>query len=245
MLAKHYFGSEKKIIRFDMSEYSDKISANKLIGSSPGYVGYEEGGLLTEKIKRDPHSVVLFDEIEKADPSVQQILLQVMDEGSLKDNNGVMSYFSDAIIILTSNIGADLTTKSTLGFSPEPVDNGPKIISSAKKVLSPELINRLDDIVVFNHLKDKDLHKIFKKELQSMQKKLRKKKIKINYSQDVVKHVCSLAAEQKMGARPLKRLIKQYIEDVIVDYYFNTEIQKGLNFNFYVLKGDIEFELLE
>jgi len=112
-------------------------------------------------------------------------------------------------------------------------------------VLSPELINRLDDIVVFNHLKDKDLHKIFKKELQSMQKKLRKKKIKINYSQDVVKHVCSLAAEQKMGARPLKRLIKQYIEDVIVDYYFNTEIQKGLNFNFYVLKGDIDFELLE
>ena len=245
MIAKHYFGSEKKIIRFDMSEYSDKISANKLIGSSPGYVGYEEGGLLTEKIKRDPHSIVLFDEIEKADPSVQQILLQVMDEGSLKDNNGVPAYFSDAIIILTSNIGADLTTKSTLGFSPEPVDNRPKIVASAKKILSPELINRLDDVVVFNHLEDKDLHRIFKKELQEIQKKLRKKKIKINYSQDVVKHVCNLAADQKMGARPLKRLIKQYIEDIIVDCYFNSEEQKALNFNFYVSNGYIEFELLE
>lgn len=244
MLAKHYFGSEKKIIRFDMSEYSDKISANKLIGSSPGYVGYEEGGLLTEKIKRDPHSVVLFDEIEKADPSVQQILLQVMDEGSLKDNNGVAAHFSDAIIILTSNIGADLTTKSTLGFSPEPVDNRPKIISTAKKILSPELINRLDDVVVFNHLEDKDLHKIFKKEVQAIQKKLRKKKIKINYSQDVVKHLCSLAADEKMGARPLKRLIKQYIEDIIVENYFGTEGGKPLNFEFYVANSDIEFELL-
>lgn len=245
MIAKHYFGSEKKIIRFDMSEYSDKISANKLIGSSPGYVGYEEGGLLTEKIKRDPHAIVLFDEIEKADPSVQQILLQVMDEGALKDNNGVSAYFSDAIIILTSNIGADLTTKSTLGFSPEPVDNRPKIVASAKKILSPELINRLDDIVVFNHLQDKDLHRIFKKELQTIQKKLRKKKIKINYSQDVVKHVCNLAADQKMGARPLKRLIKQYIEDIIVDCYFNSKEEKTLNFNFYVSNSDIEFELLE
>lgn len=244
MLAKHYFGSDKKIIRFDMSEYSDKISANKLIGSSPGYVGYEEGGLLTEKIKRDPHSVVLFDEIEKADPSVQQILLQVMDEGSLKDNNGIMAHFSDAIIILTSNIGAELTTKSTLGFSPEPLDNRPKIISTAKKILSPELINRLDDVVVFNHLEEKDLHTIFKKELQTIQKKLRKKKIKINYSEDVVKHLCSLAVDQKMGARPLKRLIKQHIEDKIVEVYFNTKDPKRLNFTFYIFNDVIKFDLL-
>lgn len=133
MIAKHYFGSEKNILRFDMSEYSDKVSSSKLTGASPGYVGYEEGGVLIEAIKKKPHCVLLFDEVEKSHPEVQQLLLQILEEGELEDNSGTKVYFKDTIIILTSNIGSDLTTKSSLGFSPVPVSNDVKIHDLAKR----------------------------------------------------------------------------------------------------------------
>ena len=141
MLAKHYFGSEKNIFRFDMSEYSEKVSSSKLIGASPGYVGYEEGGLLIENLKKKPHCVLLFDEIEKSHPEVQQLLLQALEEGEIEDNSGNKAHFKDTIIILTSNIGSELTTKSTLGFGPSAESNTSKIHDAAKKILSPELIN--------------------------------------------------------------------------------------------------------
>lgn len=239
-IAKHYFGSEKNIFRFNMSEYSDKISSSKLIGASPGYVGYEEGGVLIESIKRKPHCVLLFDEIEKSHPEVQQLLLQVLEEGEIEDNNGNIAYFKDAIIILTSNIGSELTTKSTLGFSPFPESNRDKIIGSAKKILSPELVNRLDQIIVFNHLDKKDLVKIFKSEISKLRQKLKNKKIKINFDKQLPIFLCDKAAEEKMGARPLKRLIQQNIEDKIVNYYFENDYSDPVSFNFFIENDDIK-----
>ena len=244
MLAKHYFGSENNMFRFDMSEYSDKVSSSKLIGASPGYVGYEEGGILIENLKKKPHCVLLFDEIEKSHPEVQQLLLQILEEGEIEDNNGNKAYFKDTIVILTSNIGSELTTKSTLGFGPSSESNTSKIHTSAKKILSPELINRLDEIVVFNHLQSKDLHKIFKKQLKELQSKLRSKKIKINYSSEVVELVCEEAAAEKMGARPLKRLISQYISDEIINYYFKSESIDPVTFDFKVLNNEVIYEIV-
>lgn len=244
MLAKHYFGSEKNMFRFDMSEYSEKVSSAKLIGASPGYVGYEEGGLLIESLKKKPHCVLLFDEIEKSHPEVQQLLLQILEEGEIEDNNGHKAYFKDTIVILTSNIGSDLTTKSTLGFGPAPESNNSKIHDAAKKILSPELINRLDEIVIFNHLEEKDLQKIFKKQIRELQNKLKSKKIKINYSNDVMIHICKDASSRKMGARPLKRLIQQNIADEIINYYFKSDSIKPTTFQFKLLKDKVIHEIV-
>lgn len=243
MLAKHYFGSKKNIFRFDMSEYSEKVSSAKLIGASPGYVGYEEGGLLIESLKKKPHCVLLFDEIEKSHPEVQQLLLQALEEGEIEDNNGNKAYFKDTIIILTGNIGSELTTKSTLGFGPSQESNNSKIHDAAKKILSPELINRLDEIIVFNHLEEKDLQKIFKKQIKELQSKLKSKKIKINYSDEVLEFMCKKASSEKMGARPLKRLIQQNIEDKIVDHYYNNQIITEALFNFTIVNEEVRFNI--
>ncbi len=243
MIAKHYFGSENNILRFDMSEYSDKVSSSKLTGASPGYVGYEEGGVLIEAIKKKPHCVLLFDEVEKSHSEVQQLLLQILEEGELEDNTGSKVYFKDTIIILTSNIGSDLTTKSSLGFSPVPVSNDAKIYDLAKKILSPELVNRLDSVIVFNHLKQDHLLKIFKSEIRKLSFKLRSKKIKLAINSEAAEFICEQASKEKMGARPLKRLIKSNIEDKIVEYYFNNKEEKQLKFNFLLQEEEIIYSI--
>lgn len=243
MIAKHYFGSEKNILRFDMSEYSDKVSSSKLTGASPGYVGYEEGGVLIEAIKKKPHCVLLFDEVEKSHPEVQQLLLQILEEGELEDNLGTKVYFKDTIIILTSNIGSDLTTKSSLGFSPIPVSNDTKIYDLAKKILSPELVNRLDSVIVFNHLKQDHLLKIFKSEIRKLSSKLRSKKIKLIINSEAAEFICEQASKEKMGARPLKRLIKSNIEDKIVEHYFNNQEEKELKFNFLIKEEQVIYNI--
>lgn len=243
-LAKHYFGSEKNMFRFDMSEYSEKVSSSKLIGASPGYVGYEEGGALIESMKKRPHCVLLFDEIEKAHPEVQQLLLQILEEGEIEDNNGFTAYFKDTIVILTSNIGSELTTKSTLGFAPDSNSNSTKIHDTAKKILSPELVNRLNQVIIFNHLEKEHLTKIFKSETSKLKKKLRNKKIKIDYSPEVIDWICDTSAEEKMGARPLKRLIQQNIEDQIVNFYFENEDSDNTSFYFYLKNDDIVYDIV-
>lgn len=243
-LAKHYFGSEKNMFRFDMSEYSEKVSSSKLIGASPGYVGYEEGGALIESMKKRPHCVLLFDEIEKAHPEVQQLLLQILEEGEIEDNNGFTAYFKDTIVILTSNIGSELTTKSTLGFAPDSNSNNVKIHDTAKKILSPELVNRLNQVIIFNHLDKEHLTKIFKSETAKLKKKLRNKKIKIDYSPEVIDWICDTSAEEKMGARPLKRLIQQNIEDQIVNFYFENEDSDNTSFYFYLKNDDIVYDIV-
>lgn len=239
-LAKHFFGSEKNIFRFDMSEYSEKVSSSKLIGASPGYVGYEEGGALIEGLKRKPHCVILFDEIEKSHPDVQQLLLQIMEEGEIEDNMGSKAYFKDSIIILTSNIGASLTSKSSLGFSQQENSSESKIKEEAKSILSPELVNRLDDIVVFNHLEEGDLIKIFNSNIRKLSQKLKSKNIKISVSEEARSLLCKKASEEKMGARPLKRIIQSEIEDKIVDFYFKNKTDQNLEFNFIVKNDQIK-----
>ena len=242
-LALHYFGSEKNLLRLDMSEYSEKISSSKLVGAAPGYVGYEEGGILIESLKKKPHSVLLFDEIEKSHPEVQQLLLQILEEGELEDKSGQKAYFKDCIIILTSNIGSDISTKGSLGFSQSSDLNSSKIKDLAKKTLSPELVNRLDDIIVFNHLEKKDLISIFNYNIKELSKKLRKKKIYIKVSEDAREFICSEAADEKMGARPLRRLIQAKIEDQIVNYYFKKDQKGQSNFQFFVKDRDISFKV--
>jgi len=245
MLAKHYFGSAKNIFRLDMSEYSEKVSASKLIGASPGYVGYEEGGILIEHMKKRPHCVLLFDEIEKSDPGVQQLLLQVLEEGEIEDNMGTKVFFKDSIVILTSNIGSNLVSKSTLGFGPSENSTEDKVLDLAKNTFSPELINRLDEVVIFNHLSQQDLEKIFYKEFKSLQRKLRSKKISISVNDEVVEFICSKSAEEKLGARPLKRLLQKNIEDKIVDFYFKKELDSPQKFLFYLKDGCVSYKIVE
>tara|TARA_R110001583_G_scaffold8965_23_gene42410 strand:+ start:12856 stop:15276 length:2421 start_codon:yes stop_codon:yes gene_type:complete len=242
-LSKHYFGSEKDILRLDMSEYSEKVSSSKLVGASPGYVGYEEGGILIERLKKNPYCVILFDEIEKAHSSVQQLLLQILEEGEIEDNNGTKAYFKDSIIILTSNIGASLGNKSSLGFSQSSDSTDNKIKEEAKNILSPELVNRLDEVVVFNPLEHVHLLKIFKTHSRSLKKKLRPKGITISISDEAATFMCSAAAEENMGARPLKRLMQAEVEDKIVSYYYKNSSREKTHFKFSLSEKDIIYSV--
>lgn len=245
MLAKHYFGSAKNVFRLDMSEYSEKVSASKLIGASPGYVGYEEGGVLIEHMKKKPHCVILFDEIEKSDPGVQQLLLQVLEEGELEDNLGTKVFFKDSIIILTSNVGSNLASKSNLGFGQTETSMEDKIFDAAKNAFSPELINRLDEIVCFNHLSQSDLKEILLKETRLLQKKLKNKNISFSLDEEVVNFISLKASEEKLGARPLKRLLQKNIEDQIVDFYFRKQEDSPKNFSFYLKEGCVSYKIVE
>ena len=238
-LCQHHFGSDRSLIRLDMSEYSEKISSSKLVGASPGYVGYEEGGVLIERLKKTPSCVILFDEIEKAHSSVQQLLLQILEEGELEDNNGTMAYFKDCIIILTSNIGAELSSKSTLGFSHSPNSTDEKIKEKAKNILSPELLNRLDEVIVFNPLEEVDLLKILKSHIRSLNTRLRRKGITFSISDEAASFLCASAASEKMGARPLKRLVQSEIEDKIVSYYYKNTSTEKTHFTFSLSEKEI------
>lgn len=242
ILAKNYFGSESNIIRLDMSEYSEKMSSSKLIGSSPGYVGYDEGGILIEKVKKMPHSIILFDEIEKAHPDVQQLLLQVLEEGELEDNLGQKAYFNDCIIVITGNIGAHLLSKSSLGFNPSGEEDKTDLVKQESiKILSPELYNRIDDVVLFNNLDAKSMKQIFNLKIKTLKSKLRKKNIYIKFSSDFSEKVCKIASKDKLGARPLDRIIKNNIENKICESFFSNNFEGKVEFSFFVEDEDIKF----
>ena len=212
-LAKHYFGSSKKLIYFDMSEFSESTSVSKFSGSSPGYVGYEKGGILTEKIKRDPHCVLLFDEIEKAHPIVLQSLLQILEEGRMTDNSGEETSFKNTIIILTSNLGAELVDKNpSVGFMRQNDSSYDKIFDEAKRRLSPELVNRFDGIILFNNFSDESLSKIINIELNKVKNKLQSKGIKITFKPKLKKRILDQTIAEKLGGRPIRRIIQNDIE---------------------------------
>lgn len=236
-LAKHYFGSSKKLIYFDMSEFSESNSVSKFSGSSPGYVGYEEGGILTEKIKRDPHSVLLFDEIEKAHPIVLQSLLQILEEGRMTDNSGEETCFKNVIIILTSNLGSDIIDKNgSVGFLPSAQSNSSKIINEAKSKLSPELVNRFDGIVVFNNFSEDQLKKIINIEIGKVRKKLKLKNIKIKIGNNVKKYILSKTIDENLGGRPIRRIIQNELEVCIAKYIVQNSAT-SINVNFF--KGEM------
>jgi ATP-dependent Clp protease ATP-binding subunit ClpC len=219
-LAEFLFGSEKSLIRFDMSEFMEKHSVSKLIGSPPGYVGYEEGGQLTERVKRAPYSIILLDEIEKAHPDVYNILLQVFEDGQLTDGLGNTVDFKNTIIIMTSNLGARfLDRKSQIGFS-APSNTGvpPKVedqvMAEVKKAFNPEFLNRLDEVILFTSLVDEDLLKIIGLLVEHININLVAKQIKIRINDDAARYILEKTlVDRSYGARPLRRALQKYIED--------------------------------
>ncbi len=232
-LTQFLFGSEKNLIRFDMSEFMEKYSVSKLIGSPPGYVGYEEGGQLTELVKRNPYCVVLFDEIEKAHPEVFNLLLQVFEEGELTDAFGNRIDFRNTIIIMTSNIGARYIQKGGgLGFKVDEKTDQAKvkslIMGEVKKIFRPEFINRIDEILIFDSLTDEDLKKIIDLLIKELNENLENQEIKIKLSDDVKNFIVeSTCKDRSYGARPLRRTIQKHIEDVVSDLIIEGKISRG------------------
>lgn len=235
ILARFLFDSEDALIRVDMSEYMEKFSVSRLVGAPPGYVGYEEGGQLTEKVRRKPYSVVLMDEIEKAHPDVFHILLQVMDEGRLTDGLGRRVDFRNAIVIMTSNIGTRELAEygRGVGFDTKArQENAQKhtktvIDNALKKSFAPEFLNRVDDVVIFNNLTRDDIHKIIDIELAGLYKRIRELGYKIRISKAAKNFIVERGYDTKFGARPLKRAIQKYIENEIAEAIINSKLKPG------------------
>jgi ATP-dependent Clp protease ATP-binding subunit ClpC len=229
-IAETLFGDPDKIIRVDMSEYMEKHNVSKLIGSPPGYVGYDEGGQLTEKIKNNPFSVVLFDEIEKAHKDVFNILLQILDEGHLTDSFGRKINFTNTIIIMTSNVGAKRVSElgNGVGFKTSSSETQQyevrktMIQKSLKQQFNPEFLNRIDDVILFNALNDETLKKIIGIEINNLNKRLVNKNYKINFDKTVINRIYELNSQEEYGARPLKRIIQNLCED-----FLSEEILRG------------------
>ena len=216
-LAKQLFGSKDAMIRFDMSEYMDKTSTSKLIGAAPGYVGYEEAGQLTEQVRRHPYSLILLDEVEKAHPDVMHMFLQILDDGRLTDSQGRTVSFKDTIIIMTSNAGTGDAVAS-VGFGAEASGSTHSILDKLTNYFKPEFLNRFDDIVQFNPLTKDNLMKIVDLMIDDVNGMLADKKLHIDVPKDVDEKLVDLGYDPKMGARPLRRVIQEQIEDRIADY---------------------------
>ena len=227
-LAYEMFGNENSIIRVDMSEYMESHSTSKLIGSPPGYVGYDDAGQLTEKVKRNPYSIVLLDEIEKAHPDVFNILLQVLDDGRLTDSQGNTINFENTIIIMTSNAGSNLNTNS-IGFGDASETRKNKMLDSLKEVFRPEFLNRIDEIVAFDALNKEQLLQIVDLMLAETSKVLEDKDIKLSVSDEAKEYLLTKGTDLKYGARPLRRAIQRYVEDEISDFILKGELQNGQN----------------
>ncbi len=231
-LANALFDSDDKMIRLDMSEYMEAHSVSKLIGSPPGYVGFDDGGQLTEQVRRKPYSVVLLDEIEKAHPDVFNMLLQILEDGRLTDSHGRVVSFKNTIIVLTSNVGSDKLSSNRLdlGFSDksqEQMDLKQVALDELKKYFRPELINRIDNIVVFNKLGEDVVAEIAKNMLAELNKNLKDKNITLKFSASTLKYLIKNGTNSDYGARPLRRLITNAIEDELADMYLRGEIKDG------------------
>jgi ATP-dependent Clp protease ATP-binding subunit ClpC len=232
-IADYLFGDESALIRIDMSEYMEKYSVSRLIGAAPGYVGYEEGGQLTEKVRRKPYSVILLDEIEKAHPDIFNILLQIMDDGRLTDSQGRTVNFSNTIIIMTSNLGSELISKSkkTVGFIEENAENykdiKEQVMSSVKKAFRPEFINRLDDTIVFKPLSMEDMKAIVDIMVGRLEERLIEKKLTIKVSDAAKKELAEKGFDPVFGARPLRRVIERDIETPLANKIIMAEIQEN------------------
>lgn len=236
-LAEAMFGDENAMLRLDMSEYMEKHTVSKLIGSPPGYVGFEEGGQLTEKVRRKPYSVVLFDEIEKAHPDVFNMLLQILEDGRLTDSQGGTVDFKNTIIIMTSNVGARLITEkqSSLGFNSEnenaeeseKKDIKELVTGELRKVFRPEFLNRVDDIIVFNKLNKDEIKQIAVKMLKTLENRLDKMNIKISFTDNAISEIADKGFDENYGARPLRRAIQNEIEDPLSEQMLEGKVKDG------------------
>lgn len=232
-------------LRIDMSEYMEKHAVARLIGSPPGYVGYEQGGQLTEMIRKNPHSVLLLDEIEKAHPDIFNILLQVMDYGMLTDNEGKKADFKNVIIIMTSNIGAAEMNKNTMGFSDKPVSVSANRENEIKKSFAPEFYNRLDAVVQFNALDNNNISKVVIKGLYKLQLQLTDKKVIMSYSEDAVKFISENGFDPKLGARPIERYISQEVAKPLSKEIIFGRLEKGGFVHLEVVDGKLSFSYKE
>jgi ATP-dependent Clp protease ATP-binding subunit ClpC len=233
VLSEFMFGDADALIQIDMSEYMDKFNVSRLIGAPPGYVGYEEGGQLTEKVRRRPYSVILLDEIEKAHPDVFNILLQVFEEGRLTDSLGRKVDFRNTIILMTSNVGADmLRTRGALGFGAVGVDATyqdmkDRLMEEVKRTFKPEFLNRIDDIIVFKQLSKEDLYKIVDLEIAEVSERLKEKDIVISLSKEAIDLLIEKGFDPVFGARPLKRTIQRFLEDPLAEEIISGQFKDG------------------
>src|SRR5471030_850257 len=232
-LAEQMFGDSKSLIQLDMSEYMEKFNVSRLIGSPPGYVGYEEGGQLTERVRRKPYSVVLFDEIEKAHPDVWNMLLQVLEEGRLTDSLGRIVNFRNTIILMTSNVGSDTIKKqSTMGFSPITDESTyekmrERILEEAKRTFRPEFLNRLDDVIVFRSFTKLDLIQILTLESDKVVERLRHKNIKLELDDKAKDFLVEKGYDPQYGARPMRRAVERFLEDPLAEEILRGSLQPG------------------
>lgn len=253
-LAEAMFGDEKAMVRFDMSEYMEKHTVSRLVGSPPGYVGFDEGGQLTEAVRRKPYSVVLFDEIEKAHPDVFNILLQILEDGRVTDSQGKTVDFKNTVIIMTSNVGARLITEkqTSLGFTKE---EGKEIadfektkelvMGELKKLFRPEFLNRVDDIIVFQKLTKADTEKIAEKMLHTLEKKLAEMDITMTFAPEAVSAVADEGYDPVYGARPLRRVIQSKLEDTISEEMLEGKITAGKTYRCTFQDGKYQFDCVE
>ena len=229
-LAYELFDDEHHMIRIDMSEYMEKYSVSRLIGAAPGYIGYEEGGQLTEKVRRNPYSIVLFDEIEKAHPDVLNLLLQILDDGRLTDSNGRTVDFKNTIIIMTSNVGSEYIINN----------EDDKVMSELPKYFKPEFLNRLDEIILFNKLSKNDLLQILDKIINEIEKRLIDINVKINLSDNAKNYFIDNGYDEYYGARPLKRLVKNKLETILAKKLINNEIKPNTTINVDFINNEIK-----
>src|SRR6478752_2322151 len=246
-LAEQIFGDSKALIQLDMSEYMEKFNVSRLIGSPPGYVGYEEGGQLTEQVRRKPYSVVLFDEIEKAHPDVWNMLLQILEEGKLTDNVGRVVNFRNTIILMTSNVGSDTIKKqSSMGFSPITDANSyekmrEKILDEAKKTFRPEFLNRLDDIVVFRSLTKPDLIEILDLEITKVMNRLKARNIVLQLDEKAKDFLVSKGHDPAYGARPMRRSVERFLEDPLAKEILRGHVKPGDRVDVVAADGKLSF----
>ncbi len=232
-LAEQMFGDSKSLIHLDMSEYMEKFNVSRLIGSPPGYVGYEEGGQLTEKVRRNPYSVVLFDEIEKAHPDVWNILLQILEDGKLTDNVGRVVNFRNTIILMTSNVGSDtIKRQSTMGFSPISDEASyekmrEKIMDESKRTFRPEFLNRLDDVIVFRSFTKPDLIQILHLEVKKVMERVRHKNILLALDEKANELLVEKGYNPDFGARPMRRAVERFLEDPLAEEILKGNIHEG------------------
>jgi ATP-dependent Clp protease ATP-binding subunit ClpC len=232
-LAEFLFDDENKIIRLDMSEYMERHTVSKIIGSPPGYIGFEEGGQLTEKVKRNPYSVVLFDEIEKAHPDVFNVLLQILDDGRLTDSHGNTVDFKNTILIGTSNLGtANLFNQKVLGFSQKEQELSynemrSKVLGEVRKFFKPEFINRIDDIIVFHSLERGHIGEILELFIKKLNKRLKDKNLSITFSDKLKEYLIEQGYSPEFGARPMKRTIEANIENLLAISIINSEFKEN------------------
>lgn len=242
-ISEEIFGPNT-LIRIDMSEYSEKMTASRLTGSAPGYIGYDDGGQLTEAVRKKPYSVVLFDEIEKAHPDIFNILLQILDEGRLTDNTGRTVNFKNTIIIMTSNVGVKLSQQigKGIGFGLDKIDENvaikDNINKEVKKIFAPEFLNRINDIITFNQLTKDDMKGIVELQLNILKNRIKDAGFILSWDANVVEYIAENSYEPEFGARPIERGIQTMVEDLIADEILRNNIQHGAKIKIKKLKNN-------